>query len=505
MSSPSHDAPRFLIYCVAYRAERYLCAIFDRIPHELFNRPDVQFLVNDDASGDCGPLQLKEWLIDRDVHNVIVLQNRVNQGHGGNQKVGYRFAIDCGFDCVILLPGDGQYAPELLPRFIQTWSQSQPDVLLGSRTNSLQSAGRGGMPLYKLFGNRILTTFQNRLTGWTLTEYQTGYRVYATAFLQQVPFEVNSNDSHFDTEILLQAAHIGASVVEIPIPPHHGDGVCHVPGLKYALNAVAATTQYKLHQLGMLCSLKLRRLSTERYRDKSGTLYSTHSLALSILKRVGARRVLDIGCGPGHVAARCETLGMTVTGLDAHAPPPGRMTQFHRVNLESDSMPVHLSDYDAVLSLDVVEHLAIPEDHLLALRNQDRPRRPGEQRPLLVLSTPNVAFISIRLNLLLGRFPYAERGILDITHKRLFTRRSLLQTLNDCGYDIEKCHPVGAPFEAAMGGSIGRFLGFVSDILARIWPTLFAFQFLVECRPRSGVRQVLADAFRVYDSLEVTE
>jgi hypothetical protein len=156
-----------------------------------------------------------------------------------------------------------------------------------------------------------------------------------------------------------------------------------------------------------------------------------------------------------------------------------------------------MSDFNAVIMLDVIEHLANPEEFLLALRNEDS--QAASQSPVLILSTPNVAFAAVRLNLLLGRFSYAERGILDITHKRLFTRRSLLRLMEDCGYDTTKLHAVGVPFEAVVAGRTGRFLGAIANCFAKLWPSMFAFQFLVECRPRPGVRQVLGSAFRIHN------
>jgi len=150
-----------------------------------------------------------------------------------------------------------------------------------------------------------------------------------------------------------------------------------------------------------------------------------------------------------------------------------------------------------VLLLDLIEHLRDPEGFMVSLRHRaERPYPPTGESFLVVLSTPNVAFVAVRLNLLLGRFPYAERGILDITHSRLFTRSSLLTLLKDCGYRIDKVRPVPVPFEAVVGGRIGRFLGFLAAVAARVWPTLFAFQFLVTCRPQPSVAQVLACAER---------
>ncbi|MCA9003636.1 MAG: glycosyltransferase [Planctomycetaceae bacterium] len=519
---------KFLVYVVAYEAEQHLYDLFERIPYELFNRPDFHFLVSDDASSDNGPIVLKEWLEAHEIHNVTILKNRANQGYGGNQKIGFRVAVDNGYSCLILLHGDGQYSPELLPEFARVWNENEPDVILGSRMHSIQSARKGGMPYYKLLGNRILTTFQNRMTGWKLSEYHTGYRAYSTKFLASVPFEINTNDFHFDTEILLQAAHVNANVMEINIPTFYGDEVCRVSGFKYAWNVFTATMQYKMHQLGMLCSLKLRNLSTGRYRDKTQADYSSHALALQILEERQSKQILDIGCGPGHIAARCEQAGMQVTGIDRAEPLPGSMSGFHVANLEQDELPVSICNYDTVLLMDVIEHLADPEDFLLGIRNQahdqiaddsgdedsgSAPLQLGSQfdseqqeteeteptLPVFIISTPNIAFAAVRINLLLGRFNYAERGILDITHKRLFTRKSLLQMLNDCGYEIERVRGVGVPFAAVMPGRTGKCLGWIANLCAKIWPSLFAFQLLVECRPRPGVKDVLRNAIRIHE------
>ena len=504
---PPHDDPtpqpgrgRVLVFIVAYQAETHLRGVLDRIPAELLDDPDVDLLVIDDASSDRGVHVAGDWARERGAERVIVLRNPVNQGYGGNQKLGYRFAVDGGYGLVILLHGDGQYAPELLPQFVATWRTTGADAILGSRMIDLQSAKAGGMPWYKQIGNRFLTRFQNKVTGRDLSEYHTGYRAYSVDFLRRVPFELNTNDFHFDTEILLQAFHVGAKVEEFPIPTYYGDEICRVNSVSYGLNVVAATLQWKLHQMGMLCSLKYRGPGHLRYADKTYMAYSSHRLAMSEIERLAPARVLDLGCGPGFVAERVAQLGAEVTGVDTHPPIRPGVAKFIPFNLEQPGLPVDAWDYDAILLLDVIEHLAEPERFLLDLRNgrDVRPAEPGQAAPTLILSTPNVAFAAVRLNLLLGRFTYADRGILDITHKRLFTRKTLLGALEDCGYAVERVHGSGAPFAAVVGGPVGNFLNTLSGWAAKVWPTMFAFQFVIRCRPRPGVRQLLAGAQRQY-------
>ncbi|MCG6948941.1 MAG: bifunctional glycosyltransferase/class I SAM-dependent methyltransferase [Acidobacteria bacterium] len=496
---PPREQPgsgKILIFVVAYEAERHIVSVFERIPEEIFSDPAVHILCIDDASKDRSAELLMQWVRRNDHEDrITVLRNPVNQGYGGNQKLGYRMTVNRGYDLVILLHGDGQYAPELLPDIVSTWRNGNADVILGSRMLEPGGARKGGMPFHKRVGNRFLTAFQNRLIGENLSEYHTGYRAYTRQFLNSIPFEMNTNDFHFDTEILLQAAHIGARIVEIPIPTRYGDEECHVPTLRYARDVVLSTIRFRLHQMGMLCSLKLRHLRPLRYQDKTTIPYSSHAMALEEVRLAGPGRVLDLGSGPGFVAAKCAEDGIGVTAVDREPPLPGIDLEFFPADLDRDRLPVDPGDFDCVLLLDLIEHLRDPEGFMVSLRHRMERPYPRTGEPfLVVLSTPNVAFIAVRLNLLMGRFPYAERGILDITHTRLFTRSSLVTLLDDCGYQIEKVRPVPVPFETVVGGPLGRFLGYLAAAGARVWPTMFAFQFLVTCRPNPSVAQVLASA-----------
>ncbi|MBU0731169.1 MAG: glycosyltransferase [Proteobacteria bacterium] len=479
-----------LVFVVAYHAENHIESLFERIPEYLFNNTKIHFLVIDDASSDKTVELAANWTKRHGIHNVSILQNPVNQGYGGNQKLGYRYAIDNGFDLVVLLHGDGQYTPELLPEFLKIREETGADVILGSRMVNIKDARLGGMPFYKLIGNRILTGFQNLLTGMKLAEYHTGYRAYSTRFLQSIPFEINTNDFHFDTEIILQAHYINAEIVEFPIPTHYGDEKCHVNGLRYALKIILSTTKYVLHRIGMMCSLKYRNIKQVVYSDKKDHLYSSHTKALQIVKDKKPKTILDVGCGPGFIARHCESLGAKVTGLDYREPLQNMMSEFIKTDLEHGEFPADAFKYDLVLLLDVLEHLSFPEQLLLDLRNNSQSLK-NVEAPLTVISTPNIAFIGIRINLLFGRFNYAERGILDITHKRLFTRSSLKRSLIDSGYIIEKIMPIGAPFQAVISGWLGKSLSTISNLLANLWPTMFAFQFMVLCRPRPGIKQIL--------------
>lgn len=494
---------RILVFVVAYRAERHIVSVFERISPELFNNERIEFLVIDDAGGDATAELLQRWVDEHEIDNISVARNPVNQRYGGNQKLGYRYALEAGFELTILLHGDGQYAPELLPRFIEIWEETGAGVVLGSRMGNLRTARAGGMPLYKLVSNRALTITQNHLTGLSLSEYHTGYRAYSSDFLRRVPFEINTNEYHFDTEILLQAANIGARIEEFDIPTHYGDEECYVDGVQYARDVLRETVRYRLHRMGMLCSIKFQDLERGSGHYEVKGQYTAHALALQIIGETKPHRIVDLGCGEGVVARVCRERGIEVIGVDLKEPPAGTVDRFEKADL-NEPLPIDAFDADMVLLLDVLEELPNPEQLLLGLRNRSRALRPGARAAQVVIVTPNVAFATNRIGLLFGRFNYTDRGILDIQHRRLFNRVVLRRTLRDCGYEIEKILPIAVPWEAVVGGATGRVLQWFSTALAKIWPSAFAFQFLVTCRPLPGVKQVLGTREQLGTGAEVT-
>ena len=187
-SPASREKPRLLIFIVAYNAEKTIERVLARIPAVLREQYETEVLIIDDASGDR--TFARSHTASKDTGNlfpITALFNPVNQGYGGNQKLGYHYAITQGFDFVALIHGDGQYAPECLPQLLEPLRQGEAAAVFGSRMLKPADARRGGMPLYKFVGNRILTTIENKLLGSSLSEFHSGYRIYSTAALQAIP------------------------------------------------------------------------------------------------------------------------------------------------------------------------------------------------------------------------------------------------------------------------------------------------------------------------------
>jgi glycosyltransferase involved in cell wall biosynthesis len=483
------EKPRILIFVVAYEAQTTLEKVLHRIPEEIFHY-DTEILVIDDSSKDKTFEVGVRYSESKNKYPVTILCNEENQGYGGNQKLGYSYAIKNNFDIVVLLHGDGQYAPECIPTLIEPLLDNSADAVFGSRMLTKGAARRGGMPLYKFVGNKILTTIQNILLKTNFSEFHSGYRVYRVAALSQIPFQYNSNNFHFDTEIIIQLLAANFTMKEVPIPTYYGDEICRVDGIKYAKNVIMTTLLSRFHTVNLLYDRKfdLHKNANLFYDLKLG-YKSSHTLAVDEIKQ--GSRVLDIGCGPGNFARELRKKNCVLTGIDMYEPKDKEVFEnFYLWDEAKDIFVQDLSSYDVVLLLDVIEHFKRPEAFLDSLR-----RCAKTKHPKLVVTTGNVAFFIVRLQLLMGRFNYGQRGILDITHSRLYTFKTLQKLFLQCGYKIEKIRGIPAPFPKAIGLNVfSKILLSINDFLIHVSKGLFSYQIFMVAAPTPTVEAILANS-----------
>jgi glycosyltransferase involved in cell wall biosynthesis len=476
-----------LLLIVAYNAESTLCHVLDRIPAEVLATYDCEVLVIDDASTDETFARGRSYGRQRPELPLTVLRNDENQGYGGNQKVGYLYAIEEGFDIVALIHGDGQYAPEELPRLLAPVAEGRADAVFGSRMLTRGAARRGGMPLYKFVGNKILSRAQNMLSGARLSEWHSGYRIYRVAELERVRFLNNSNGFSFDTDVITQFLSAGSRIAELPIPTYYGDEICRVEGIRYAAQVVRSCLRHTLHRFHVrpVRALMPRSRGNAQYEAKM-EFASSHTEAI---KRIHPNsRVLDLGAGPGVLASAIADRASSVATADLYPPVihDPRVTAFTADLNEPLTLPV--DEFDQLLLLDVIEHLRDPEQFL-----EDLSHRIGNRSSELILTTPNVAFLGTRLMLLFGQFNYGETGILDRTHTRLFTKSSLRTLVMDAGFDIVEEIGIPAPFAKVVRSErLAQTMSWAHRALIRVAPRLFAYQLLVVARNRRTTAHILA-------------
>jgi glycosyltransferase involved in cell wall biosynthesis/ubiquinone/menaquinone biosynthesis C-methylase UbiE len=477
---------RIGILVVTYNAVTTISKVLQRIPVNVWRNVE-EVVIFDDASQDATyelAVGLKTINENSKLH---VLKHEKNLGYGGNQKAGYQYFIEKGFDVVVLLHGDGQYAPEILARMYHPLIAGKADAVFGSRM--MKDYGgplKGGMPLYKYLGNKILTHFENSSLGMHLTEFHSGYRAYSLHALKQIDFSKMTNDFHFDTEIIIKLNHQGFQIHEVPIPTYYGDEICHVNGMKYAWDVARAVGRYKKTRQSLAKFPEF-----EEYFVHYPIKTSPHSSHTFVKDAVGTGQdVLDIGCGEGFLDNEFKEAGNRIWGIDfiPHAKFSSVMEGYAQADLNSGLLPyptmLEGRQFDKILLMDVLEHLQSPENMLRDCKPLLR------QNGILLVSVPNVVNISVRLLIMLGKFEYTDRGILDRTHVHFYTRASSRKMLEDAGYEVIKQKMTIIPAELAMEMSennpLVKLVQYMLIVFTAVLPGLFGYQSFLLARKRSS-------------------
>jgi glycosyltransferase involved in cell wall biosynthesis/cyclopropane fatty-acyl-phospholipid synthase-like methyltransferase len=462
------------VLVVAYNAASTLAETLGRLP-ESFSRTVDHVMVCDDASTD-DTYAVGLAVQESSTLPITVVRRAHNLGYGGNQKAGYAWAIEHGLDIVVLLHADGQYAPEEITRLVEPLACGTADAVFGSRMMVKGQARAGGMPPYKYLGNRILTTFANRLTGARLTEWHSGYRAYRVDALSDLPLAGYSNGFDFDTEIILGLLSAEKRIVEVPIPTYYGDEICYVNGMSYARDVSIDVVRHWANEHGFGGGVSSTETDTYALKER----YGSHAVLLRWLEQRPAAKVLDAGCFDGRFADMARRQGHHVTGLDRQKLDgvAQRVDAFIEADL-NDPLPDFLEgQYDVVVAGDILEHVVEPHSLLNELA---RALKPGGE---ILVSVPNFGHWYPRGRTTLGKFDYDQRGPLDRGHLRFFTRDSIEALIANCGLVITERTTVGTPFDTLVAGSspwrerLATGAARTDRAATRIWPRLFGYQFL---------------------------
>jgi len=436
-----------LIVLARAEAQSALAGVLARIPADLAPLfAEIAVLVDGDANDAPALPRLP---------NLHVRGNPRRYGHGGRRKVAIEYALERGFDHVILLEGDGSHPPE---RLAELWAPAVLegcDVVLGASEG--RRSGAAGFLLRRLLGMRV-------------ADWDSSLRLYAREILRRIPFQLGSDDRRFDTEILIQCRALGAPVREVVLPRFDEPQSSLSGGLSAAL-------AYRLHQL------HIQRNGT--FLVDHDVFYTfKHSRAGSHMQILAAvrpgARVLDLGCSQGLLARPLREKGVRTTGVDVGTPEKVSrdLEAYHQRDLEE---PLDIPEgrvFDYVVVADVIEHLKNREQLLRSARRYLKP----DGR--LLISTPNIAIWFYRLSLLAGRFEYGPRGVLDETHVHLFTQSTFRREVEKGGFRILRQRETSLPFEILFESTgQSRLVASLSELyhlLARIYPKMFAYQFLLE-------------------------
>jgi len=218
------------------------------------------------------------------------------------------------------------------------------------------------------------------------------------------------------------------------------------------------------------------------YHDKS-SVWSSHSMIAVRLNVLPAQsKILDIGTASGTLARMCQNRSLRLFGVEPNAnwaqiasPLYEKIWTCSIADLDEGL----LGGYDAVVLGDILEHLPKPEVVLEKLVEHQ------STNTLFIISVPNVANLWMRLNLLIGRFEYTDHGILDRTHLRFFTRKTLVAMVKNSGLEIIAIQVTPIPLELVSKffvTSPGNLFHAVLAWFTYLLPTVLGYQFIVEAR-----------------------
>jgi len=238
---------KIIIVVPAYNASETLLNTYEEI---LAQDYVDEIIVVDDASSDDSEAVLSQ------LDQARVLRHSKNLGYGANQKTCYRSALEMGADIVIMVHGDYQYTPRLIPAMVTLIGGGVYDCVIGSRILGGQALS-GGMPWWRYAGNRMLTAVLNLVTGAQLSEYHTGYRAYSRQLLEKLPLEANSNDFLFDNQVLLETIWLGSVIAEVSCPTRYrpeSSSIGFWRSIVYGFGCLVMASEFVLARLGVVKS-----------------------------------------------------------------------------------------------------------------------------------------------------------------------------------------------------------------------------------------------------------
>ena len=237
---------KVIVVMPAYNAARTLKPTLRDIPPGFVD----EIILVDDASKD-DTVEIANHL------GLTVIKHETNRGYGANQKTCYRTALMHGADIVVMIHPDYQYDSRLVPYMIGLLKDLHLDVILGSRIRTRKEALEGGMPLYKYIANRLLTFIENICTGTNLSEWHTGFRAFNRKVLETIPWENNSDDFVFDSQMLVQCIVWGFRIGEIPVPVRYHETSSSINwrrSITYGLRTLLTMGQFLMHKFHIIKS-----------------------------------------------------------------------------------------------------------------------------------------------------------------------------------------------------------------------------------------------------------
>lgn len=215
--NPSNDSDDrdVVIYVPAYNCERTILSMLQRIPDELLARSRIMVIDNqsEDRTSRTVKLAYDAGLVDAP---LTLLKTKTNLGYAGSQKLAYRLVRqDPKVAWIMMLHGDGQYPPELLPNLLRA-ATPQTALVYGYRSK-VRYFRSEQTPWTTWSVIKGLSLIESIYTGQFRREWHTGFVMYSTEFLRQIDFDKITSTPHIDGHLQFVAGALDQKVKAVPI------------------------------------------------------------------------------------------------------------------------------------------------------------------------------------------------------------------------------------------------------------------------------------------------
>jgi glycosyltransferase involved in cell wall biosynthesis len=230
--------PPIAVVIPAYRAEKYIAAVLDRIP---------AFVSAVIVVDDCSPDATADIVRQRSDPRLHLVSHAANQGVGAAVFTGYRKAIELGAEIIVKMDSDDQMDPDYLPSLLDPIAEGRVDITKGNR---LRRGYRGDMGPWRLFGNHLLDLLNRIVSGyWHVRDPQNGYVAASSDALKIMDIDSLYKRYAFENDFMIKANIHNLSVMNVDIPARYAS---EVSGIRYG-NFIVTTS-------GFLLKSYLRRL-----------------------------------------------------------------------------------------------------------------------------------------------------------------------------------------------------------------------------------------------------
>lgn len=216
---------------------------------------------------------------------------------------------------------------------------------------------------------------------------------------------------------------------------------------------------------------------TEQYSEKTGSYYEMERTEMLPFVPLDVKMVLDVGCSAGGFGRLikdnrpgCIVWGIE-PGIDAAEFAESKLNKVINGTLESSEKALDGQKFDCIVFNDVLEHLVNPEAALIRARELLMPNG------VVVASIPNVLhFYNVWEILTKQDWKYKDSGIMDKTHLRFFTKKSIVRLFGSADLKVAKIEGINPSFGLKFNLANALFFGKITD-----WKFI---QFAIQARIR---------------------